>query len=127
MDIAMVMSDGTITPLKDMNPTDYHLTVKSLDPSVIAFAPTEGAEHPRVIAVGTGQGKLLRVSLEPASHCQSGIPIALQDVFVMVKFKDGKEAVQQKGKNLGFGASKKDDKKQNMVDKKKNVINMGAV
>ena len=48
-----------------MNPNDFFLGVKSLDPSTIAFAPTSGTPrsrrwNPRVVAIGEGKGKILR-------------------------------------------------------------------
>ena len=42
-----------------IDPAHYYLTVDSLNPHVIAFAPVAGSTDPRVIAVGRGQGKLL--------------------------------------------------------------------
>ena len=40
MDIELILSDETILPLKDVNPKDYYLSVKSLEPEVIALAPS---------------------------------------------------------------------------------------
>jgi hypothetical protein len=60
LDIDLTFSDGTTSNLRDVNPNDFYLSVKSLDPDVIAFAPTSGSRHPRVIAVGDGAGRLLR-------------------------------------------------------------------
>ena len=93
MDIDLVMSDNTVTNLKDISPNDYYLSVKSLDNSVIAFAPTEGSTHPRVIALAPGQGKLLRVSLELVDHCiqsMSHVPLAVENVNVLIRFKGSK-------------------------------------
>ena len=57
LDIEVEFSDGTTTPLKAIDPAHYYLTVDSLNPHVIAFAPVAGSTDPRVIAVGRGQGK----------------------------------------------------------------------
>ena len=59
LDIEVEFSDGTTTPLKAIDPAHYYLTVDSLNPHVIAFAPVAGSTDPRVIAVGRGQGKSL--------------------------------------------------------------------
>ena len=59
LDIEVEFSDGTTTPLMSIDPAHYYLTVDSLNPHVIAFAPVAGSTDPRVIAVGRGQGKLL--------------------------------------------------------------------
>ena len=58
LDIEVEFSDGTTTPLMAIDPSHYYLTVDSLNPHVIAFAPVAGSTDPRVIAVGRGQGKL---------------------------------------------------------------------
>ena len=93
MDIEVIMSDGTSTNLRDINPSDYYLSVQSLDNSIIAFAPMENSHNPRVIALAPGQGKLLRVSLEMVDRCTqkiSHIPLAVQNAYVLVKFKGSK-------------------------------------
>lgn len=64
-------SDGSITPLRDIALSDYSLVVDSLSPDVVAFAPN-AFSHPRVIAVGEGQGELLRVALLTPEECRSG-------------------------------------------------------
>ena len=63
------MSDDTNLPLRDVAPEDYYLAIKSLDSGVIALAPSRDARFPRVIAVGSGQGQLLRTSLELVDAC----------------------------------------------------------
>ena len=66
LDIALKFSDGTETNLREVNPNDFYLGVKSLDPSSIVFAPpasAAGSAHrwnPRVVAIGEGEGKILR-------------------------------------------------------------------
>ena len=69
LDIELLMSDDTRLPLRDVAPEDYYLAIKSLDSEVIALAPSRDARFPRVIAVGSGQGQLLRTSLELVDAC----------------------------------------------------------
>jgi len=64
-------SDDTKTALRDISMTDYLLTVDSLDPDVVAFAPMAASPHPRVIAVGEGRGDLLRVGLRLPEKCST--------------------------------------------------------
>lgn len=49
---------------------DYFLLVESLDTEVVAFAPMLASHHPRVIAVGEGNGNLLRVTLLLSEECR---------------------------------------------------------
>lgn len=44
--------------------------VDSLDPEVVAFAPMVASHHPRVIAVGEGNGDLLHVTLLLSEDCR---------------------------------------------------------
>ena len=64
LDIALQFTDGSETNLRDVDPDDFYLGVKSLDPTAIAFAPASaGSAHrwnPRVVAIGEGEGKILR-------------------------------------------------------------------
>ena len=71
MDIDLTFSDGSVVNLRDVNPNNYFLNVKSLNPDIIAFAPTEGARYPRVIAISSGSGPLLSVSLEIQDGCDA--------------------------------------------------------
>ncbi|KAG8035245.1 hypothetical protein G9C98_001735 [Cotesia typhae] len=70
LDIDIEFTDSTKTPLREIAVSDYHLTVESLDPEVVAFAPMVASHHPRVIAVGEGHGDLLRVTLSLAEACR---------------------------------------------------------
>ncbi|TRY70776.1 hypothetical protein TCAL_10024 [Tigriopus californicus] len=92
LDIELTFSDNTVLNLKDVDPGNYYLNVKSLDQKVIAFAPTHGSRHPRVIAIGSGQGELLRVFLELADSCiqKSMVPLATTKVDVNVMLKEKK-------------------------------------
>ena len=59
LDIELQMSDDTTLPLRDVDPEDYYLAIKSLDSRVIALAPSRDARFPRVVAVGNGRGQLI--------------------------------------------------------------------
>lgn len=69
LDIEVHFSDETKTALRDIAMSDYLLSVDSLDPDVVAFAPMAASPHPRVIAVGEGRGDLLRVGLRLPDKC----------------------------------------------------------
>ncbi|KAL5274878.1 TMEM132E family protein [Megaselia abdita] len=71
LDIDLEFSDGSKTPLRDVTHDDYFLHVESLDTDVVAFAPMLASHHPRVIAVGEGNGDLLRVTLFVSDECRS--------------------------------------------------------
>ena len=88
MDISMMFSDGSSTPLRHIASDQYYLTVDTLDSEVIAFAPILGSKDTRVIAVGKGQGELLKVSLELADDChdKTDDPLASTTVYVEVDF-----------------------------------------
>ena len=89
LDITVLFSDGSSTPLRDIDPAQYYLTVDTLDPQVIAFAPIIGSKDTRVIAVGRGEGDLLTVSLELADEChdKTDEPLATATVGVKVEFE----------------------------------------
>lgn len=70
LDIELEFSDGSRTPLREVADVDYHLVVESLDPEVVAFAPMVASHHPRVIAVGEGNGDLLQVTLLLPEECR---------------------------------------------------------
>lgn len=69
LDIDLWFSDDTRTPLRSVAMSDYTLRVESTNPDVVAFAPMAASPHPRVIAVGSGKGQLLRVSFGPPDAC----------------------------------------------------------
>lgn len=69
LDVDLWFSDGTRTPLRSVAMSDYALRVESANPDVVAFAPMAASPHPRVIAVGSGKGRLLRVSFGPPDAC----------------------------------------------------------
>ncbi|XP_034668116.1 transmembrane protein 132E [Drosophila subobscura] len=71
LDIDLEFNDGSKTPLRDIAVEDYFLLVESLDTEVVAFAPMLASHHPRVIAVGEGNGNLLRVTLLLSEECRT--------------------------------------------------------
>ena len=74
LSLELVLSDGTSVDLSTLDPRDYSLSVKTLTPSVAAVAPTPPfSPHskwapPRLIALGSGQGRV-RVILGTAEEC----------------------------------------------------------
>ena len=93
------MSDDTTLPLRDVDPEDYYLAIKSLDSRVIALAPSRDARFPRVVAVGNGRGQLLRTSLELIDDCMasksSNMALAVQLAHVNVQLKNRKQPDQE--------------------------------
>lgn len=71
MDIEVEFSDGSVTSVADINANDYTISVDSLSPDVVAFAPMLASRHPRVIAVSEGKGNLLKVSLLLPDACRA--------------------------------------------------------
>ena len=61
VDVWVELSDSVIMPLREIPSSDYALHVRSLDPSVVAEAPSQKVAQPRVLAIGHGQGDLLQV------------------------------------------------------------------
>ncbi|KAG7153695.1 Transmembrane protein 132E-like, partial [Homarus americanus] len=70
VDVWVEMSDGVVMPLREVPPSHYTLRVRSLDPGVVAVAPSPRTAQPRVIAIGHGAGDLLEVSLEVTEECE---------------------------------------------------------
>lgn len=119
LDIDLEFSDLSRTPLREVSVTDYQLLVDSLNPEVVAFAPMVASHHPRVIAVGEGEGDLLRVALLANEECRSssggsgprgGVvgPLAAASAFVEVDFSAADlpqrpDFVQNDGGGVGPG------------------------
>ena len=92
---------------------DYFLLVESLDTDVVAFAPMLASHHPRVIAVGEGNGNLLRVTLLLSEDCRTrrnpnssklfkynSLPLASSIASIDVDFNNEKvkhESIQNDG------------------------------
>lgn len=70
-----------------MSVDDYFLLVESLDTEVVAFAPMLASHHPRVIAVGEGNGDLLRVNLLLSEQCRLRRSLPLSKVrHIVIQF-----------------------------------------
>lgn len=93
---------------RDISVEDYFLLVESLDTEVVAFAPMLASHHPRVIAVGEGNGNLLRVTLLLAENCRTrrntnatkqsktiSSPLASALASVEVDFNNGNDIVNK--------------------------------
>ena len=125
-----MFSDGSSTPLRDIDPDQYYLTVDTLDSHVIAFAPILGARETRVIAVGEGTGELLKVSLELADDChdKNVEPLATATVFLEIDFDADASLPEVKNDRQVFkgrkgrGRKRKENKSQ---EKRIKSVNMG--
>jgi hypothetical protein len=110
LDIQVQFSDGTSTPLKAIDPAHYYLTVDSLNPHVIAFAPVAGSTDPRVIAVGRGEGELLQLSLELADDCHQKNDTPLTSVRASVTvdlMPDGALGGEERSVTKGYKKGRK--------------------
>ncbi|XP_050428697.1 transmembrane protein 132E [Adelges cooleyi] len=113
LDIDLWFSDDTRTPLRSVAMADYALRVESINPDVVAFAPMAASPHPRVIAVGSGKGQLLRVSFGPPDVCAGGagnsgrktqMTLSETAADVQVDFSLSPYAVEQFVQNDGGGS-----------------------
>lgn len=88
LDIDILFSDGTVTPLREIDTDHFYLAVDTMDSQAIAFAPVEGSRDTRVIAVGNGNGQLLKSSIELADAChqKEDDPLAQASAHVDVEF-----------------------------------------
>jgi len=69
LDVSLAFDDGTLFPLSSLLPADYKLSVESLNSSVIARATPRHPHLPRLVAMSSGRGDLVRMSLSPSSEC----------------------------------------------------------
>ena len=100
LDIHVLFSDGNTIPLRHIPPSDYFLDMDTLNNHVVAFGPMYRPDTPRVIALGSGKGELLKIALELGDTCQrkKSRPLATQYVYINVDFsKDPDEALQNDG------------------------------
>ena len=120
----MLFSDGMATPLRDIDPNHYYLGVESLDSRVIAFAPVVGSRDPRVIAVGDGEGSLLKVSVELADEChhKTEEPLAADTAAVSVEIRPRS---REAGKGVGGAGEGPKGKKQGRKSGKRNKKEWG--
>ncbi|XP_056445311.1 transmembrane protein 132C [Gadus chalcogrammus] len=63
-------SDGSMTPLDNYNPAHFLLTASSLDEKVVAVRRSAAWKWPVVVAMGDGQGLLVRVEMTQVDACQ---------------------------------------------------------
>ncbi len=83
--------------------------MKSLEPTVLAFAPSEGARYPRVLSLGSGSGELLKVSLELPDDCvqqRSALPLADTRALVEILLENGKDEKSDGIQKVGSKAPK---------------------
>ena len=69
MDVSLAFDDGTLFPLSLLPHADYKLNVETLNSSVITRAPPRHPHLPHLVAMASGRGDLVRVSLSPSSEC----------------------------------------------------------
>jgi len=91
LDVSLAFDDGTLFPLSLLPPSDYQLTVETLNSSVISHAPPRHSHlpGPRLVAMASGRGDLVRVTLSPGSECSaaskpSAVRVAVAHVDVRV-------------------------------------------
>jgi transmembrane protein 132 len=128
LDITVVFSDGTATPLRNIDPEQYYLTVDTLNSHVIAFAPVAGSKDPRVIAVGKGDGQLLQVSLELADDCHEkhDEPLATATAYVHVDFTGSPQLdLPDNQRKLNKGQRNKKKRKELKDDSSMRSVDMG--
>jgi len=128
LDITVVFSDGSSTPLRNIDPAQYYLTVDTLDSHVIAFAPVAGSQDPRVIAVGKGSGQLLQVSVELADDCHDkhDEPLATATAYVHVDFSGSSQLdLPDNQRKPGKGHRNKKKRKDVKNDSSMKTVDMG--
>ncbi|XP_037092230.1 transmembrane protein 132C-like, partial [Pollicipes pollicipes] len=84
LDMTLLFSDGTRTPLSAVDASAYYLDVETLAPRVVALAP-QSSQQPRVLAIGPGKGKLLRITLETDEQCRGPRREALTTTYAHVE------------------------------------------
>ncbi len=108
--IRLTFSDGTSTNLNAIVPDDFYLSVKSLDPEVIAYTPGKDRSSHRIIAIGNGEKGKLRISLELPDACTRKNHVALAtartavDLRIKASKEDGadrKTSMKAKAVNMG--------------------------
>jgi len=89
VDVSLAFDDGTLFPLSSLPPADYKLSVETLNSSVIARALPRHPHLPHLVAMSSGRGDLVRVSLSPSSECAavskpSTVKVAVAHVDVAI-------------------------------------------
>lgn len=88
LDISLKFDDGAVVPLQYFLPRDYILDLEVIDNQVIGLGAEFSPAMPRVIALGQGKGKVLKVSLELADICQrkASRPLAIGYAYADIDF-----------------------------------------
>jgi len=96
LSVAVQYADGTSLPLHYISSTHYHLDVDTLNNHVVSFGEAFSPDSPRVMAVGSGSGELLKVSLQPAESCRrrKSRPLAVTYAEVDIDFSPASTDVQ---------------------------------
>lgn len=89
MDVSLAFDDGTLFPLSSLPHADYMLSVETLNSSVISRAQPHHPHLPHLVAISSGRGDLVRVSLSPSSECAavskpSTVKVAVAHVDVRI-------------------------------------------
>ena len=89
MDVSLAFDDGTLFPLSSLPPADYLLNVETLNSSVIARVPPRHPHLPQLVAMASGRGDLVRVTLSPSAECAavskpSAVKVAVAHVDVHI-------------------------------------------
>ena len=91
--MSLAFDDGTLFPLSSLPPTDYQFSVETLNSSIISLTPPRHPHlpGPQLVAVASGRGDLIRVSLSPSRECSSAAKSAatVATAHVDVRIADG--------------------------------------
>lgn len=111
----MAFDDGTLFPLSSLSSSDFQLVVDSLDTDVIAtdavtpnHSGSNAISYPRLIAMATGRGDLVRVTLLPSGLCHAASkPSAVKVVTVRVDVELIDDPAQSDARVGGVDGSKR--------------------
>lgn len=91
LDVSLAFDDGTLFPLSSLPPADYLFTVETVNSSVITLVPPRDRQlpGPQLVAMASGRGDLVRVTLSPSSECAavsklSAVKVAVAHVDVQI-------------------------------------------
>ena len=89
LDVSVRFSDNTSLRLGHVPAADYFLDLSSRNERVLSFGPMLSKAQPKVIAIGQGQGELMKISLELGDACQRKTtkPLATKDIFIKIQMK----------------------------------------
>lgn len=111
LDLSLVFSDGTSTPLSQVAESDFSLSLLALESGVVALAPMASSHRPRVIALGEGDGGI-RVSLEMTDSCskRDARPLATASVDIGVRMKRSPEKAGLQNDEFNLARARAEDK-----------------